>query len=139
MEEFLTPRDVGYGHGLVQASIVFPGTRADVDKDTIIEAMGVEGYFFATMVYLVDDPNHNFGLLPECSGMYSQLQTYIHHTTCMGYDHYHYSTNNCSLQDPLQVDLVWILVWRRSSMGSQTMATERPSLVCLGRVLSQTP
>ena len=65
MEEFLTPRDVGYGHGLVQASIVFPGTRADVDKDAIIEAMGVEGYFFATMVYLVDDPNHNFGLLPE--------------------------------------------------------------------------
>ena len=70
MEEFLTPRDVGYGHGLVQASIVFPGTRADVDKDAIIEAMGVEGHFFATMVYLVDDPNHNFGLLPECSGMY---------------------------------------------------------------------
>ena len=68
LEEFLSPRDVGYGHGLVQASIVFPGTRADVDKDVIIEAMGAEGYFFATMVYLVDDPNHNFGLLPECSG-----------------------------------------------------------------------
>ena len=68
LEEFLSPWDVGYGHGLVQASIVFPGTRADVDKDVIIEAMGAEGYFFATMVYLVDDPNHNFGLLPECSG-----------------------------------------------------------------------
>ena len=70
MKQFLAPRDVGTGHGLVQASIVFPGTRADVDKDAIIEAMGAEGYFFATMVYLVDDPNHNFGLLPECSGTY---------------------------------------------------------------------
>ena len=70
MKQFLSPRDVGSGHGLVQASIVFPGTRPDTDKDAITEAMGAEGYFFATMVYLVDDPNHNFGLLLECSGMY---------------------------------------------------------------------
>ena len=65
---------------------MFPGTRADVDKDAIIEAMGAEGYFFATMVYLVDDPNHNFGLLPECSGMYCHLPTYTHnilHALCV--------------------------------------------------------
>ena len=82
MAEFLSPRDIGYGHGLVQASIVFPGTRADTDKDAIIEVMGAEGYFFATMVYLVDDPLiHNFGLLPECSGTYCQLQTYTYIST----------------------------------------------------------
>ena len=77
---------------------MFPGTRPDTDKDAITEAMGAEGYFFATMVYLVDDPNHNFGLLPECSGMYIVYIIILH------------VDSKISLQVLLQADPVWTLV-----------------------------